>query len=128
MLGPAKAQPAVALASPGHRTGSDLAYGINLVTTICALAGPPNYLRDLRTSARKNGLIRAVQAHDSPALFEWFISAASFQGISDSVAASYMARHGRARWKDLQSALAADQRRNVSPHSLTIDRHQDRVR
>jgi len=108
MFGPAKAQPATALASPGHRTGSDLPYGVNLVTTICALAGPPNYLNNLRTSARKNGLIRAVQTHDSPALFEWFVSAASFQGISDSVAASYMERHGQARWKDLQGALAGD--------------------
>ena len=88
-------------------TGPDLGYGINLVTTICGLAGPPNYLADLRTLARKNGLIRAVQVHDSPALFEWFVSAASFQGISDSVAAGYMERHGRARWKDLQDALAA---------------------
>src|SRR5450756_507523 len=107
MLGPEKSRTAVGLASPRHRTGFDLPYGVNLVTTICALAGPPNYLADLRTSARKNGLIRAVQTHDSPALFEWFVSAASFQGISDSVAASYMERHGRARWKDLQIALAA---------------------
>jgi hypothetical protein len=101
MLGPAKSRTAVGLASPGHRTGSDLPYGINLVTTICALAGPPNYLHDLRTSARKNGLIRAVQAHDSPALFDWFVETASFQGISDSVAAGYMAQHGRARWNGL---------------------------
>ena len=86
MLRPKKVQTAVALASTGDLTGSNLAYATNLVTTICALAGPPNYLHDLRTSARKTGLIRAVAAHDTPALFEWFVSAASFQGISDSVA------------------------------------------
>src|ERR1035437_621286 len=97
-----KSQTARAVASVAGLTGPDLPYGINLVTTICALAGPSNYLADLRTSARKNGLIAAVQNHDSPALFEWFVSAASFQGISDRVAASYMAQHGRARWKDLQ--------------------------
>ena len=107
MLRTAKAQTTVAAQSFGYLTGSDLAYAVNLVTAICALAGPPDYLADLRTSARKNGLIRAVQTHDTPLLFEWFVSAASFQGISDSVAASYMAQHGRARWKDLQIALTA---------------------
>ena len=107
MLRPAKAKTAVALASPSDLTGPDLAYAVNLVTTICALAGSPNYLADLRTSARSNGLIRAVQAHDSPALFDWFVSTASFQGISDSVAAGYMERNGQAQWKELQIALAA---------------------
>jgi len=96
-----------ALASAGDLTGHDLAYAINLVTVICALAGPPNYLHDLRASARKNGLIRAVQNHATPKIFEWFVSAASFQGISDSVAAGFMERHGKARWNDVEAALVA---------------------
>lgn len=107
MAGTATAQKSVAGASIGHLGGSDLDYAISLVSTICALAGPTNYLADLRTSARKNGLIQTVAAHDTPALFEWFVGAASFQGISDSVAAGYMENHGRAWWQDLEIALAA---------------------
>jgi hypothetical protein len=87
-------------------TGSDLDYAVNLVTTICALAGSPSYLSDLRASARRHGLIRAVGDHDTPALFDWLVSAASFQGISDSVAAGYMERNGRIRWQELQDAVA----------------------
>jgi hypothetical protein len=87
--------------------GADFAYAINLVTTVCALAGSPDYLADLRASAHSNGLIRAVRTHDTPALFKWFVSMASFQGISDAVAEGYMEKHGRASWHDIQSALAA---------------------
>ncbi len=84
--------------------GADLEYAVDLVTTICALAGSHSYLSDLRSSARRNGLIRAVRDHDTPTIFDWLVSAASFQGISDSVAAGYMERNGRVRWQDLRAA------------------------
>lgn len=82
---------------------SDLNYAVNLVTTICALAGSPTYLSDLRASARRQSLVRAVHAHDTPAIFDWLVSAASFQGISDAVALGYMEKNGRASWQDFQT-------------------------
>lgn len=84
--------------------GNDLEYAVNLVTTICALAGSPTYLSDLRASARRDRLIRAVRDHDTPAIFDWFVSAASFQGISDNVAAAYMEKNGRASWQESRAA------------------------
>ena len=63
--------------------------------------------RTFKTSAHVDGLIGAVAAHDTPALFEWFVGAASFQGISDAIAARYMETHGRARWQSLTAGLAA---------------------
>ena len=51
-------------------------------------------------------IIRAVRDHDTPALFDWLVEALSFQGISDSVAAGYMAQHGSVRWSDIADALA----------------------
>ena len=33
----------------------------------------------------------------------------SYQGVSDSIAYSYMERHGRVRWHDIASALAKKQ-------------------
>lgn len=86
-------------------TGTDLDYAANLVTTICALAGSPTYLSDLRASTRRGGLIRAVRGYDTPAIFDWFVGAASFQGISDEVAASYIDQHGQANWGDVQAAV-----------------------
>jgi hypothetical protein len=42
-----------------------------------------------------HGVIAAVQRHDTPAIFDWLIDALSYQGVSDSIAYSYMEQHGR---------------------------------
>ena len=36
-----------------------------------------------------------------PTLFDWLIKALSFQGISDTVAAGYIAEHESVRWSDI---------------------------
>jgi hypothetical protein len=51
-------------------------------------------------------LVRAVQEHDTPALFDWLIELLSFQGISDAVAAGYIAQHGTVRWTNIVEALS----------------------
>ncbi len=55
---------------------------------------------------RRRGVVRAVRDHDTPALFDWLIEWLSFQGISDSVAAGYMARHGAVRWSHIAEAVS----------------------
>src|SRR5438105_785012 len=40
-----------------------------------------------------------------PAIFDWLIDALSYQGVSDSIAYSYMEQHGRARWRNIAGAL-----------------------
>ena len=72
----------------------NLAYAVRLVHITCCLAGSPSYVDDIRTTCGR-GITRAVKDHDTPALFDWLIEALSFQGISDSVASGYMARHGQ---------------------------------
>ena len=72
----------------------NLAYAVQLVHATCCLAGSASYLDDIRDDLRGHGIIRAVRDHDTPALFDWLIEALSFQGISDTVAVGYMARHG----------------------------------
>ena len=86
-------------------TNSLSGYAINLVETVCALAGSPDYLRDLTTHARREGLIKAVVDHNSPTLFDWFVQAASFQGVSDRAARTYMAENGQARWHAIEASL-----------------------
>src|SRR4029077_10523648 len=73
----------------------NLAYAIRLVHAVCCLAGSASYLDDIRADL---GISRAVKDHDTPALFDWLIEVLSFQGISDAVAAGYMAQHGSVRW------------------------------
>ena len=84
------------LLSAKNLTDENLNYSVSIVRTICAIAGPPDYMSGLRASAQRNGLVAAVRDHDTPHLFDWLVNAASFQGISDRVARNYMAQHGQA--------------------------------
>jgi hypothetical protein len=85
----------------------NLPYAIRQIHAVCCLAGSASYLDDIRADLRDRGISRAVTDHDTPALFDWLIEALSSQGISDSVASGYMARHGRVRWLDIAEALSA---------------------
>jgi hypothetical protein len=89
------------------RTNPNLAYAMRMVHATCCLAGSASYLADLREDLRGNGIIRAVRDHDTPALFNWLIRTLSFQGISDTVAAGYIADHGSVRWSEIAGALSA---------------------
>jgi hypothetical protein len=62
---------------------------------------------DLRAELRAEGIPSAIRRHDTATLFDWLISALSYQGISDQVAADYMERHGRPRWADIDAKVAA---------------------
>ena len=44
--------------------------------------------------------------HDSAILFDWLMSALSYQGISDRMAYRYIERHGRAQWADIEAEVA----------------------
>ena len=85
---------------------ANLAYAIKLVHATCCLAGSASYLDDVRADLRADGVVRAARDHDTAALFDWLIQVLSFQGISDSVAAGYMERHGTVRWSDVAAALS----------------------
>ena len=86
---------------------ANLTYAIDLVHATCCLAGSASYLEDIQNDLRDRGVVRAVRDHDTRALFDWLIEVLSFQGISDSVASGYMARHGSVRWSDISAALSA---------------------
>jgi hypothetical protein len=76
--------------NPPYLDSDNLKFAVRLGETVCALAGPPHFLSDVKVSARANGLPSAVARRDTPLLFEWIARAASFQGISDSVARNYI--------------------------------------
>jgi hypothetical protein len=80
-------------------------YAVNLIRTICALAGPISILDDAREELRSQGLLAAIRAHDTGLLFDWLAVALSFQGIADAVAQQYMNDHGHATWAAISRDL-----------------------
>lgn len=56
-------------------------------------------------SSRKAGIPAAIKRHDTPWIFDWLIDGFSYQGISDQVARDYLARHGNARWGDMETSF-----------------------
>ncbi|MEW6450047.1 MAG: hypothetical protein AB1490_05325 [Pseudomonadota bacterium] len=82
-----------------------LGHAVTLLDTICLLAGAEHLIQDIQR--HENGrLRRAIVEHDTPALFGWLIDTLSLQGISDQVATSYMERHGRVTWADIEAGLS----------------------
>ena len=78
-----------------------------MVHSVCCLAGAASLIDDIRADLRAEGIPSAIRRHDTATLFDWLMSALSYQGISDQVASDYMERHGRARWADIDAKVAA---------------------
>ncbi len=76
-------------------------YAVHLVHHVCCLAGA----FDLLEGSQDDGLCIAVERHDTEALFDRLIYAFSFQGISDEIAANYIAKHGQATWASVRKNL-----------------------
>jgi hypothetical protein len=76
------------------------------VQSVCCLAGAASLIDDIRADLRVEGIPSAIRRHDTATLFDWLISALSYQGISDQIATDYMERHGRARWAVIDANVA----------------------
>jgi hypothetical protein len=70
-----------------------------------ALASPA-FLTDLEASMERAGVLAAVAAHDTAAIFDWLMSVIQLQGISDSSAFAFSARHGLPTYHGIEVALA----------------------
>jgi hypothetical protein len=60
---------------------------------------------DIRADLRADKVLSAIRNRDTAVVFDWLMAALSYQGISDQVAYDYMARHGRAAWRDIDQKL-----------------------
>jgi hypothetical protein len=76
-----------------------------LVERVCALAGSMTFLEDVRTEVCRAGIDKAVAHRDTPAIFDWLLTAFSYQGVSDQVARTYMQQNGRATWSSISAAF-----------------------
>ena len=86
---------------------SAIDHAVRVVHTVCCLAGAASLIDDIRADLRAEGIPSAIRRHDNATLFDWLISALSYQGISDQVAADYMERRGRPRLADIDAKVAA---------------------
>jgi hypothetical protein len=89
--------------------GLTLNQAISLVKIVCDVAGSRDLIEDARTELRQAGVVKAVRQHDDEVIFNWLMEAASYQGISDSVAAGYMEAHGTASAFEIGTSLESSQ-------------------
>lgn len=79
---------------------------IRLIRAICALSGSPTFLADICRDLDQNGIVRALDAHDTSALYSWLLTAFSYQGISDSVVTGFISHHGGVEWRQIEAELS----------------------
>lgn len=87
------------------QAGSALDHLVVLIDTVCLIAGSEHLIGD-RSDEPTQRLRAAIAGHDTALLFERLLEAVSMQGISDHVAYTYMERHGRVTWCDIERAMA----------------------
>jgi hypothetical protein len=64
-----------------------------------------SFLDEIDAEIREAGLDRAIASGHTPPVFDWLLTAFSYQGISDRVARSYIEKHGTASWSEIQATL-----------------------
>jgi hypothetical protein len=93
--------------APTGRTMPDRR-ALALVKHVCHLAGKRSLIDDVTYGLADEGVLAALDMHDTPALYNWMVRAFSFQGISDYVAADFMDRHGSVTWDQIEAGLARE--------------------
>ena len=93
-----------------HPTPAGISHARAMVRQVCRISADTGWLDDLHDEAAAEGIIAAVENHNTPVIFDWLMWILSFQGISDAVANGYMAQHGNIRWSEIEEALANDPR------------------
>src|SRR3984893_6460051 len=88
-----------------NEQGSAINHAVRLIHAICGLAGSPTLTDEIRAEIRPAKLRAAIRNPDTGPLFDWLMSALSYQGITDQVAYGYMEKHGRATWRQIKEAL-----------------------
>ena len=92
--------------NPGRSQTSALDHAVRLIYRVCCFAGSADLIEEIRNENGGAAIRSAIRRHDTAALYDWLMSALSYQGISDRVAYEYMERHGQATWSDLECKLA----------------------
>ena len=63
-------------------------------------------ISNLRSDLGAQGVLGALEAHNTPLLYDWMVRSIAYQGISDYVAHAFMERHGSVTWDQIELNLA----------------------
>jgi hypothetical protein len=88
-----------------NRQGCAINHAVRLIHAVCGLAGSPSLIDEIRAELRADKVRAAIRHRGTDPVFDWLMSALSYQGISDEVAYGYMQKHGRARWRQIKHGL-----------------------
>jgi hypothetical protein len=61
------------------------------------------FLADIATDLRRQGVVATVKRRDTTALFSWLMTMLSYQGISDRAAEQFIAKNGQIGWQEAQA-------------------------
>ena len=73
---------------------SGYAYAHSIIHSVCCFAGSASFVDDAHDNLVNEGVLSAIDAHNTPVLVDWMVRVFSFQGIADAIAADYMDKHG----------------------------------
>lgn len=80
---------------------------VQLVTTVCRVAGDRFYLANLRRYVTRAGIGAAVAKHDNAALYGALMEAFNYQGVSNEAAEVFLAAHGNVEYATIASTLSS---------------------
>jgi hypothetical protein len=89
----------------GGRKGTAIDHAVRLIHRVCCLAGSADLMDEIRNEDGGLSITASIRNGDTPALFDWLVSALSYQGISDQVAEAYMERYGSATWAGIDQKV-----------------------
>jgi hypothetical protein len=89
---------------PGRKVPA-IDHAVRLIHRVCCLAGSADLIDEVRNENDDPGVTASIRNGDTPALFDWLVSALSYQGISDQVAEAYMERYGSATWAGIDHKI-----------------------
>jgi hypothetical protein len=73
-----------------HNETTAIDHAMRLIYRVCCLAGSASLIENIRADLHAEGVRAAMRKRDTAAVFDWLISALSYQGISDKIAYDYM--------------------------------------
>lgn len=85
---------------------SALNHAVQIVHHVCCVAGAHSIIDDIRSEAETKPLGSAIEQVDTPVLFDWLVTALSYQGISNNAASSYLEKHGSVCWSEIENHLS----------------------
>src|SRR5260221_6028903 len=89
-----------------HNRTTAIGHAVRVIYRVCCLAGSASLIDKIRADLDAEGVRTAIRKRETAAVFDWLMSALSYQGISDQTALDYMEQHGYVISADITQKLA----------------------